>query len=200
MVQINIPYIDKQIVDLIKPNFETGPWICGGACMSWIQGSEIPAYRDIDVYFKNATQWKIFVDQMKKIAVDTKNKFSYTHVFDSENSLTFWLKADDRTWTIQAIKLYYSESIEEIFSKFDITACKIATDGNTYRVGSPDTVNHIFNKILDIPELKLNSVARVIKYLSKGYTLTEDTYDKLTASTTTIWDFQYDNSIEYSER
>jgi hypothetical protein len=197
---IDIPQIDKQIVDIINPDFESGPWICGGACMSWIQGEELPTYRDIDVYFKNATQWQLFVTQMKKIYPDTNGRFSYTHVVETDNSLTFWLQADGHQWTIQAIKLYYSETIEEIFSKFDITACKIATDGKTFKVGSPETVNHIFNKIIDIPELKLNSVARVIKYLSKGYTLTEETYDKLSASTTTVWDFKYDTSIEYSEQ
>jgi hypothetical protein len=197
---IDIPQLDKQIVDLIKPDFVNGPWICGGACMSWIQGQELPAYRDIDVYFKNETQWHLFVTQMKKIYVDTNGKFSYTHVTETDNSLTFWLKAAGHQWTIQAIKLYYSETIEEIFSKFDITACKIATDGNTFKVGSSETVNHIFNKIIDIPDLKLNSVARVIKYLAKGYTLTEETYDKLSASTTTVWDFKYDTGIEYSEQ
>ena len=197
---INIPAVDKQIVDLINPNFETGPWICGGACMNWIQGQEIPDHRDIDVYFKNATQWQLFVDQMKKVGYDTLNNFSYTHVTDTKNSLTFWLESGNRKWTIQAIKLYYSDSIEEVFSKFDITACKISTDGQKYKVGSLDTVNHIFNKILDIPELKNNSVARVVKYLSKGYTLTEETYEKLITSQTTVWDFNYDSSLEYSEQ
>jgi hypothetical protein len=203
-MEAKIPSDDKTIVDIIQPDFENGPWICGGACMSWIQGEEVPSFRDIDVYFKNETQRQQFVDKLRNIHL-TDSKFSHSMVQDTENSSTMWIHEKDergndvRQWTVQAIKLYYSNTVEEVFGKFDITACKIATDGKTYRVGSLDTIDHIKNKIIDIPSLKQNSVSRITKYLAKGYILTEDTYNRLIFATDTVWDFKYDHSLEYSK-
>lgn len=217
-----IPELDKAIVDLIQPNFENGPWICGGACMSWIQREEVPDTRDIDVYFKNEQQRQEFIRRLssvndyepaeqdskfdwlfvngKGIKKEKDKPYQYTVVMDTNNSLTVWITIGQKQWTIQAIKLYYSDNINQIFDKFDITACKISTDGKTFRVGSPHTVHHIFEKIIDIPVLKKNSVARIVKYMAKGYSLTEETYDRLIFDNETIWDFGYDNSLEYSEQ
>lgn len=192
-----VPEYDQEIVKIINPDFEKGPWICGGAPMAWVQGEDIGQYRDVDVYFKSAAQQIKFVMDMQ-VAIG----YQFEGVCDTTNSTTFRMYSEknrDKHWTVQAIKLYYSEIVEEIFEKFDITACKIATDGKSLRIHEDDTIHHIFDKILHMDDLKNNAVARCVKYMAKGYSLDQETYDKIAFASNTTWNFGYDSASEYSE-
>lgn len=194
-----IPWVDRKIVKLIEPDFENGPWICGGACIQWFQGKEVSKYSDIDIYFKNDAQRTEFVSNLTKKSLEDNAKFKFEHVVDTANAHTFNIKIDSNTWKLQAIKLYSGDTIQDVLDQFDINACKISTDGHQFVFGSDNTVQDILYQKINIPVIKKNSISRVIKYMGKGYDLTEDAFDLLfNSNADLITDFNYDPNTEYN--
>lgn len=193
-----IPEEDRKLVELIHPDFENGPWICGGACINWLQNTPVPFHSDVDVYFKNSHEHKEFINRM---CASDEGDFKYRCEFDSTNATTFTITNNDKKWKVQAIRLYYNDTIFKVLNAFDIDACKIGLGRNEFVFGSDNTKEHILNKILYIPKLKTNSISRVVKYMIKGYDLTEETYELMFNSDNNLTtDFDYDPNKEYSEK
>lgn len=157
--------IDARILDMIRPDFENGPWIAGGAALSSYLGLDNDG-ADIDVWFKNSKQFD-------ETLIAIKSKLTFGNFFncptiETGNAITF---IGDN---VQLIRMHFFDSLDDVFNSFDLTVCQVATDGKSFRFGK-DTITHIKNKELHINNLKSASLKRIIKYQILGFNVPQST-------------------------
>lgn len=179
-----VHYNDWTPVHLISPDMKTGPWIAGGAVLHWYQHTPI-GQSDIDVFCKDDKQAQKLVKQFKG--------YNCCHVaYESDNATTFkffTVKEPIRSWTIQIIVKNYFNSPEEIIERFDISACKLVTDGYSYILGE-NTAADIRTKTLrmDYP-IRSDSPKRFVKYIAYGYRPVEGLYNNIVNNSEIDWNF-----------
>lgn len=175
---------DQEPVNIIRPS-SNGPWIAGGACLRWYQGQPV-GESDIDVFCNSAEQAKALVDEVRSYG-------RYSNKFQSENATTlqYWAKDSSNFagWTIQIITKRYYTSMQEITDNFDISVCKIATDGNSWELGL-GTARDIREKNLrmDIP-LQPDALKRLTKYWTYGYRPVPGLLDAVQNNPVARWEF-----------
>ena len=163
---------DKAIIKIINPNLATGPWIAGGAVMTWFEGGTLrstnfPTAQDIDVFFADPDQFEFTKQQL------VKNN-SVRHLpFVSDNAETYQFELPDSItnacWKVQLIKKNYFKSTAEILHNFDFTCCGFATDGNKYTM-LPNAAKDLNNKVLHINRYNSETIlSRTIKYWIAGF-------------------------------
>lgn len=162
---ISIPSIDQGLIEYIRPNLEHGPWIAGGAVWRWYRGRAINSFTDIDVFFRDPAQFNLL---NSKLRLGSNNEFdSGDPLFISDNAATYSFNG----YRIQLIKRNFYDNVDALLNKFDIIACKIATDGCTWVTNHNLTVQHIENSILDmIDPLQPGAIKRFLKYWVYGFT------------------------------
>lgn len=178
---------DMTIIDIIEPTMANGPWIAGGACIHWLSNPyvSVSGITDIDVYVKDTDQLNFL---RQKIL--TSSRYSSSLVSNTGNAVTFKI-VGPKTWIVQIIKVHTGNTPAEVLDDFDIQACKIITDGhNIY--AEPNALDDAANKIIRINNIKEDSVRRITKYLMKGYSLDEDTFNRLSSFPEVNWDFEYE--------
>lgn len=156
-----INYKDRYPVSVICPNINDGPWIAGGAPICWYNNSSVEL-QDIDVWCKNKEQ---------EIAVIKRLTENFATIqLSTRNAVTFILRQDDQhSWKIQVITKQCFESIRELFDYFDITVCKIATDGGRFYFADDGVVRDLNSKTLRfVTEQRINA-QRMMKYIFYGY-------------------------------
>jgi len=172
---------DKFPVNIIDPNLNCGPWIAGGAALSWYQGEPI-GFSDIDVFFNSKGQF----DRVNNI-VKTLNA---TILHESANAITYGLTVPSSSentmsnWKIQLIKRTF-DNVQQLVDSFDITVCQIATDGRSYVLGN-NTAQHIKTKTLAMINMTPSLIRRVIKYWSYGYEPTTELLDYISNNSDAI--------------
>ena len=180
---IDIPNVDRAVINQIRPNLETGPWIAGGAALRWHRGQIMNSFSDVDVFFRNRQQFyaldQVFQNQLfrdRGQEFDSVSNFfnrlvseptpTCQQLFRSDNAITYGWNG----YRIQLINHNFYSDVEELLSKFDIIACKIATDGVQWVTIDPRTVDHIENNVLDMCEpLQPGAVKRFFKYWIYGF-------------------------------
>jgi hypothetical protein len=193
---LNLPKIDAYLLQLIKPDLVNGPWIAGGAVLQWFNKSTVGSH-DVDVFFKNERQFQSLLDFFQKAALsnfelDSNNIKNCSLIFSSDNAYTF--KYDQ--WHIQLIKTHFFDSVDALLNHFDITACKLATDGTQWYTNHPSTIDHIENKILDMDRIRSDmAVKRLFKYWIYGYQPTVDLIERL--QQTPDLENNFSNSTDY---
>lgn len=190
--KICIPKADRDIIALIQPSMEDGPWIAGGACLHWIQhpNQSVAGVSDIDIYCKNERQIR---------NVRRRLSLCCTESYETKNAVSFVknvvVDSTPYVYTIQIIKITVGQTAESIVDTFDIEACKVATDGiDMY--ASEQTLSDIQDKIIRIYLIREESVRRILKYMIKGFSLDPTTYKRLGNTQDIVWDFNY-SSEEY---
>ena len=180
---INVPRIDRRVIELVEPNIHCGPWIAGGSVIRWMQGQSMNSFSDIDVFFRNQAQFHqldqylqqliyreypdekfiIFDNKLLSISNDSPG---CQQLFRSDNAITYsWYG-----YRIQLINRSYYQDVNEMLSAFDIIACKIATDGRQWITNHPDTIDHIQHRILDMVDpLQPGAIKRFFKYWIYGF-------------------------------
>jgi hypothetical protein len=163
-----LPKEDGNIFQFIKPDMVDGPWIAGGAVLSWINKESV-GNGDVDIFCRTPEQ----VDRISGLLFDY-----YRRAFDSDNAVSYDRESHDNFSNklpkrVQIIKRFLSPSPEHIIDNFDISVCKLVTDGETILSGEK-TLDDIMYKILRIegahhPVL----LKRVLKYMAYGYELCE---------------------------
>jgi hypothetical protein len=155
----DIPEADYYPVNVISPDIDDGPWIAGGAVLSWYFGEEVLSGQDIDVFCKNKLQADAVVNQV--LSCPDSSVITIT-----DNATTLKLAK----WTIQVIHLEFCETVEKTINRFDISLCQIATDGRKWAFGGT-TISDIDDRIIRMPgDLQLKTAgARLIKYWIRGY-------------------------------
>lgn len=152
---------DKALIKLLDLDINNGPWLAGGAVLSWYNNNPV-GLGDFDLFFKDLKQFdEMFGRLMRNHA---------TIIYTSENALTLHLTIDDDVKRLQLIRKRYFNSAEEILSSFDFTICQLATDGYSV-VSANKTHEHIKDKRIVLTGPPSRSVIkRIIKYTSYGYT------------------------------
>lgn len=155
-----IHLLDRYPVSIIQPNQNNGPWIAGGAPICWYSRKPV-GLRDIDVWCKNG-------DQASQVIERLKGNFASMQL-STKNAGTFVLSSDNYQWKIQVITKRYFESQEELFNYFDITVCKIATDGKQFYFANSEVITDLNSKTLRFTGNNRINLQRTIKYLAYGY-------------------------------
>ncbi len=143
----------------------SGPWIAGGAVIRTFLNQ--PLDTDIDIFFKDITQFTIADKNIKDKATfieESKFSKSYQCIFEH--------KGVERIHKIQLISFLMAEKASEIISKFDISICQIAFDGE--RVIMPEkTLEDIKSKnakiLVDVVSFPGSTLKRIVKYAGRGY-------------------------------
>lgn len=178
-----------KLIEALPVDIENGPWIAGGFPLSVYRSDDIFNH-DIDYFFKNNDQYMDYVNKFKTIFNELEIKIEEYDVFnqcseimllssrqfncvETENSYTF-TPISQNYHQVQFIKKQFYNSLEDVFADFDITACKIATDGVDF-YASDETYHHIENNILHINKFHQKSIKRFTKYVQYGFKPTKET-------------------------
>lgn len=143
------------ITDKFSP-FPDGPWLAGGAIRNLI--TQQPHATDFDYFFKDQEQlshWRAYVEKMGAVKVfETENSISYTY----------------QNVTLQAVKIQFYASLEEVIDSFDFTICQFGYDGSQFVIGNYSLFD-TFRKRLVLHKLTypVPTIRRLIKYTKQGY-------------------------------
>lgn len=175
-------------LDLAQINIENGPWIAGG-CARKLWFGEDWKNGDIDLFFQNHEVFKEYSERMNslpEITIDNlrlkprlqiETKQAITYVMDDVDSMkpvsNFCDLVPKRSigdkYTIQLINRNFYQTLDDVFSDFDLTVCKFATDGKTI-VASEDAVDDCIRKSLVLNSTQSRNTSklnpkRIIKYM-----------------------------------
>jgi len=162
---------DRVAVFAIKPDMKAGPWIAGGAVLRWYQGQSI-ALNDIDIYCNSVHQATELAKRLHKQFPNIEEQFS------SKFATTYFVNTPDKDWTIQIIKTRDFDDPQDIISGFDISVCKLVTDGTTLAVGK-HTAYDIKHNLLRIDDIRPDSIKRFAKYIAYGYMPVEGLFNRI---------------------
>jgi hypothetical protein len=183
---------DQWAVKIVNPT-EDGPWIAGGSCLKWYNNQPL-GLSDIDVFCKNTSQSDALIQKITSIERQLTK-------FTSSNATTFELWQENRiskTWAIQIITMDYFDSMQNIIDRFDISVCKIATDGSTYLLGDTTAADIRSQTLRMAFPLRDDAVKRYIKYQAYGYTPTAELSTAISNSPNLNWNFTKDDDYENS--
>lgn len=178
---LSIPVSDIPVVSLIQPNMANGPWIAGGAVIQWYRG-QVVGRHDVDVFFRDESQ---FNSLKNKLQTDMRDVFDFKSSPPSNNCQLIFNSANAETYqwngfNVQLIKARYYNSVNELLDRFDITACKVATDGRSWYTNHSSAEQHIKNYVLDMEKIMPEmAVKRMFKYWIYGYQPTVDLIERI---------------------
>jgi hypothetical protein len=156
-------------IQIFQPNFETGPWVAGGAAVRVLDGKEDAAPGDIDVFVRNKEQERQVTDRIhgRWNEVQGPSATQSRHV----RTITVMI-ADDTMMKIQIIRRD-DVLLPGLLADFDMPAVQFATDGLRV-VGFPQSYadHHQRSMRLSPSRGQDPTGGRVLKYLSRGYRLT----------------------------
>ena len=195
-----------KLIETLPVDIENGPWIAGGFPLSVYRSDDLFSH-DIDYFFKNNDQYMDYVNKFKTIfnELNVKVEEEEEDVFktckeimrllsnpfscvETDNSYTFSPNNGNCHHKVQFIKKQFYNSLEDVFADFDITACKIATDGVDF-YASDETYHHIDNNILHINKFHQKSIKRFTKYVQYGFKPTKETIQGIYEITNPIIQF-----------
>ena len=173
---------DTPVMEFIRPRWDKGPWIAGGAPLAWYKGE--PVKSDIDVYFKTESDFNKLYDTFKEEKLTEGQFFKFGPVknkdvriiFDSDNAITIRYK---EKWTIQLIRHTFYKSPQAIIDNFDISVCQLVTDGYNNLIFGPNTLRDIKSNTLRIENYRAGCVSRLVKYMAYGYKPVEGTLENI---------------------
>lgn len=183
-----IPQIDHAL--LMHLNLlEYRAVVAGGCALRWWRGHPVGA-NDVDVWFTNLVDLNLMTSYLRK---------SHSVVADTPNAITFNATIDNRAYKIQLIKKLY-KTIPDMLDNFDITVCKVATDGTQWFCHDDFAVD-VRDRVLRVTKMHPHIVRRVIKYWSYGYQPDDTLLEQIIAAPDVQWSFdnssfgeEYDNA------
>lgn len=193
-----VPAQDQMPVNLVRPDPDKGPWIAGGAALRWYNNQPLGT-NDIDVFCRNETQAKRLIERLESVTETNHGPVDIFKVFESENAVTFLvtLKTEKQQvqWRVQIITAKYYNTMQEVVDNFDISVCQIATCGHEWHI-APGSAKDIHERKLRFNRITPQSVKRLTKYWSYGYTPVPGTIEAINDSYTGAWDFRGDNDYD----
>ncbi len=146
----NNELIDKLRYEFPFLDIESGPWIAGGAARR-LYSKEISNYPDIDIFCPNKKIYDFIIKDRKLLNT-------------SKNGAYFLI---NETIKINLISHEFHETVESLFSTFDLTVCCFATDCDTIAF-TPDAAEDVENKVLRTTN-KPTTLRRLSRYLEYGF-------------------------------
>ena len=177
--------IDAEPVYLVRPDMQKGPWIAGGAVMRWYENKPVRT-SDIDVFCRDAKQADAVIKRVRNTG-----RCSIAHESDNAVTLKYWSDGMQpiNAWTVQIIRRDYFKDAQSVIDRFDISVCKILTDGYNVVLGEY-TARDLRSKTLrmNMP-LRNDAAKRYIKYLTYGYRPVDGLHDAVINNPESIWTF-----------
>jgi hypothetical protein len=182
------------IVEMIGGcDLENGPWIAGG-CARLLWFGKPWMDHDVDLFFPNFEKFNLAnaalrfhhaLDGMSR-ADDSSNVLlarSSDQLFETDNAITYTtILPSDRTTSakVQIIRTAWHENLRSVWSNFDFTACKFATDGKVV-VADPSAVDDCQRKRLRMnpQSIRRASAIRTLKYSIYGFNADPDIISEL---------------------
>lgn len=150
----------EQIVKASSHFMPSGAWVAGGALTSAFTGTPI---NDVDIYFKDRDGFENAVHK----AFDE----GFWCVSNTSRAVTFAYGHS----IIQLMHFNWFESSQAIFDSFDFTCCMAAMDCDTKAITMHDDfLKHCSQRFLKFhagTAFPYGTVARVLKYQKRGYTI-----------------------------
>jgi hypothetical protein len=176
-----IPELDFDLFKTLKIQ-KFNAVIAGGSCIRWYQGLPVKNH-DIDLWFNSVTDRTAFIENLiSNPSVQIEDEH------ETANAITYKIKFNkNKIYRIQTIKTLYKD-IYSLIDNFDITVCKIATDGNTWFLGE-NTVKHIKNKKLVIDKPTEITPKRFMKYWAYGFEPDVETIELVKNIQNGQWDY-----------
>lgn len=168
---------DWEPVSLIQPDLHKGPFIAGGAPLRWFVGQNC-GESDIDVFCVNVKQADTIVKRIQ-------DHGRYQVMAKTENAITmryYSQEPGDQTWLIQVIYVRFFPTLEQVIDSFDISVCQIGTTGYEWKLGK-NTAKDLRKKQFRFEsELRTDSMKRLVKYWTYGFTPIDGTLDTFETS------------------
>jgi len=153
----------KKLLDALPPLVNC--WIAGGAARDIFLEQDFTA--DIDVFFKHSEAAGDWIDHLRNKGYPEKS---------STYARTFTVPYKNTQIELQIVELGYWDNLEQLFDDFDWTVCQFSydSDGLYFRIRA---VQDLMKNELHWCKIKsgYGGVMRMIKYVNKGYTLSEET-------------------------
>lgn len=179
---------DWEALNFIRPTWDRGPWIAGGAVLAWYNNETVST--DIDVYFRNQLEFDRLHHKFKEDKVEGTNPlvpvgfFTFSKpknkdvriVHESDNAITIRYK---EKWTIQLIRHTFYKTPHDIIDNFDISVCQLVTDGHNKIVFGDHTLPDIKSNTLRMVKYRPGCVSRLVKYMAYGYRPIDGTLENI---------------------
>lgn len=174
---------DQAIANKINLDYIRGV-VAGGAALRWWGGQNVDDH-DIDIWFHNEQDLQAAINQLNQVGSNT---------ITTKNAKTYLVVANEIEYTVQLISKI-SPTVEELFKDFDITVCRIATDGHRWWIG-PQFAQDYKTKTLRMVNLRKNSLRRFVKYVNYGYQPEPQLWQALLDHPDVNWDYSTMESYE----
>lgn len=181
-----IPAVDRKIVDALKLH-KYNAVVAGGAALLWYQNYGVGDH-DIDIWLKNDVDMLVAVSHLQSIA---------SLKIETKNARTYVVDIDSKEYMVQLINKTRA-TVEETLNDFDITVCKIATDGHRWWIG-PDFAQDLKTRTLRMAHFKSNSMRRFVKYVTYGYEPEPTLLERLINDATVSWDYTQQSLEDYAD-
>lgn len=179
-----IPEPDKKLMKLLNlQNFNAV--VAGGSALRWYRGLTAGEH-DVDIWFKNVRDFQ----KMSEFMLAQR----YLSLHTTENADTYDLDVENTRYTVQLIKHFYTD-IDDLLDKFDITVCRVASDGTNWHIGEKFSAD-LRDRRLRLVKLHPKILRRVIKYWSYGYEPDRKTLEMLN-DPTVLWDYSASPDEDY---
>jgi hypothetical protein len=152
----------KIIEKLPKLNYETGPWLAGGAVRRVLSGQPVKD-SDFDLFVASKEQsasCEQFVESNGG-KLKSKNKFNSTYDLPVEEGLVA---------KVQIIYFQHYNNAVDVVDSFDYTICQFVTDGETLGCGEYSLFD-LTRKRLAVHRISyaMSSMRRMVKYIKQGF-------------------------------
>lgn len=175
LIQLPLPE-NNAIVGHIKTvlpflDLDNGPWVAGGIGRRLIEGENEVGNSDIDMFSPNLAIHDWACQMIRNHKQNYKHPL-FTMVSETKHpkSNKFELKIGDETIMFQLVKGSFYETAEQMFDSFDITACMIATDGESL-IADEKATKALSDRVLVLHQQPTRPLAaRLAKYCAYGFT------------------------------
>lgn len=161
---IHVPLPDREVFDMLELS-RYDAVVAGGCARMWWSGHPV-GQQDVDLWFSNEKNCLLMIHDLH--CSSTKKGMSFAKHHDSENALTYKLESTHGEYTLQFIRRCY-DSVDQLLGDFDITVCKIATDGKRWHVGE-NYISDLATRTLRVVKTHPRIAKRVLKYIAYGFT------------------------------
>ena len=180
-------------------NWESGPWIAGGAARKLYDGTCWHS-SDVDVFFQSETQMRSWEKQLQNTLMPVKRplknlwddllteaklwlnthedeyiphaQYQASSHMDTENAITYLVtqKDSNTVYKLQLIKARYSPSLAQLWRDFDFTVCCFAADAHVVRY-PVRSAQHCDDRELWVQNVQnqKNLPLRTIKHMVYGF-------------------------------
>ena len=160
------------IIKYLPPlSLKNGPWIAGGAALTFYRTGSFETANDLDIYFTSNKQFVLYKDTLLKMGAN---------ILKEEKSEYGRVVISFKGYSLDLVCMNCYSSVSECFKSFDFTVVCFATDGKLV-LHTIDAIKDLQNKKLRVTSDNIYSkksgrqiATRIEKYMKKGFNLSSN--------------------------